>query len=161
MITLLTTLVSFLAGGLPKILDFFQDKSDKKHELEMAMLQKERELEILAKGYAAQARVEEIRTDQIAIQAQAQERQSLYQHDIEIGKGASQWIINLRASVRPVITYGLFLLLVLIDVFGLYYAISTGVQFVDAMNQIWDDDTQLIWASVVAFWFGSQAFSKK
>jgi len=161
MITLLTTVVSFLAGGLPKILDFFQDKSDKKHELEMAMLQKERELEILAKGYAAQARVEEIRTDQIAIQAHAQERQALYQHDIEIGKGASQWIINLRASVRPVITYGLFLLLVLIDVFGLYYAISTGVQFVDAMNQIWDDDTQLIWASVVAFWFGSQAFSKK
>ncbi|HCB48978.1 MAG TPA: hypothetical protein DEP47_05520 [Chloroflexi bacterium] len=161
MITLLTTLASFLAGGLPKILDFFQDKSDKKHELEMAMLQKERELEILAKGYAAQARVEEIRTDQISIQAHAQERQSLYQHDIEIGKGASQWIINLRASVRPVITYGLFLLLVLIDVFGLYYAISTGVQFVDAMNQIWDDDAQLIWASVVAFWFGSQAFSKR
>lgn len=161
MITLLTTMLSFLAGGLPKILDFFKDKSDKKHELEMAILQKERELEILAKGYAAQARVEEIRTDQITIQAHAQERQALYQHDIEIGKGASQWIINLRASVRPVITYGLFLLLVLIDIFGLYYAISTGVQFVDAMNQIWDDDTQLIWASVVAFWFGSQAFSKR
>jgi len=29
----------------------------------------------------------------------------MYAHDIEIGKGASQWVINLRASVRPMVTY--------------------------------------------------------
>ena len=46
MITLLTTLLSFLAGGLPKLLDFFQDKSDKKHELALAQMQIERELEL-------------------------------------------------------------------------------------------------------------------
>ena len=33
MITLLSTLMSFLAGGLPKLMDFFQDRSDKAHEL--------------------------------------------------------------------------------------------------------------------------------
>ncbi len=32
--TLLSTLISFLMGGLPKFLDFFQDRSDKKHELD-------------------------------------------------------------------------------------------------------------------------------
>jgi len=26
---------------------------------------------------------------------------------------------------------------------------------------LWDDDTQTIWASIVSFWFGTQAFSKK
>jgi hypothetical protein len=60
MITLFSTLVSFLAGGLPKFLDFFQDKSDKKHELELAKLQMARELEMAEKGFLAQARVEEI-----------------------------------------------------------------------------------------------------
>ena len=69
MITLFSTLVSFLAGGLPKFLDFFQDKSDKKHELELAKLQMARELEMAEKGFLAQARVEEIRTDQIAMQS--------------------------------------------------------------------------------------------
>jgi len=39
MLTLLSTLVSFLMGGLPKILDFFQDKSDKSHELKLAQMQ--------------------------------------------------------------------------------------------------------------------------
>jgi hypothetical protein len=161
MFTLLTTVVSFLAGGLPSILKFFQDKSDKSHELQMAQVQMERELKMAEAGYLAQAHVEEIKTDQISIQAAAQERVALYAHDIEIGKGASQWVVNARAMVRPVITYGLFFLLVFVDMFGFYYAISTGVEFVTAMDQLWDDDTQTIWASVVSFWFGTQAFGKK
>jgi hypothetical protein len=161
MFTLLTTVVSFLTGGLPSILKFFQDKSDQSHELAMAQLQMERELKMAEAGYLAQAHVEEIKTEQVAIQSATQERVALYQHDIEIGKGASQWVINARAMVRPTITYGLFFLLVFVDMFGFYYAISTGIEFSTAMDQLWDDDTQTIWASVVSFWFGTQAFSKK
>jgi hypothetical protein len=161
MITLLSTLVSFLAGGLPKLLDFFQDKSDKKHELALANLQKEKELEMVKLGFVAQQRVEEIRTDQIALQTAVQERESLYKHDIEIGKGASQWVVNLRASVRPAITYGLFLIFCFVEVAGFWYATKVEADFTVVLDQLWDDETQLIWASVVAFWFGTQAFSKK
>jgi hypothetical protein len=161
MITLLSTLVSFLAGGLPKLLDFFQDKSDKKHELALANLQKEKELEMVKLGFVAQQRVEEIRTDQIALQTAVQERESLYKHDIEIGKGASQWVVNLRASVRPAITYGLFLIFCFVEVAGFWYATQVEADFTVVLDQLWDDETQLIWASVVAFWFGTQAFSKK
>ena len=60
MITLFTTLISFLSGGLPNLLGFFQDKSDKKHELEMARLQTERELQMMERGFAAQAHVEAV-----------------------------------------------------------------------------------------------------
>ena len=70
MITLLTTLVSFLAGGLPKILDFFQDRQDKKHELNLAQMQFERELALAAQGFANQARIEEIRTLLMQVRAQ-------------------------------------------------------------------------------------------
>ena len=104
MFTLISTALSFLMGGLPKLLDFFQDKADKKHELELAAMQMERELKMMEAGYIAQARIEEIRTEQVQMETQAQERTAMYNHDIEIGKGASQWIINLRASVRPVVT---------------------------------------------------------
>jgi D-alanyl-D-alanine carboxypeptidase len=160
MITLFTTLISFLTGGLPSLLGFFQDKSDKKHELELARLQTEREMELLEKGYAAQARVEEIRTEQVAMQTQVQERQSLYAHDIEIGKGAAQWVTNARAMVRPAITYGLFLMFAFVEVFGFWFAFHKDVPFDVALNLLWDDETQIIWASVVSFWFGTQAFKK-
>jgi D-alanyl-D-alanine carboxypeptidase len=160
MLTILSTVVSFLMGGVPKLLDMFQDKSDKKHELELARMQTEREMQMMERGYAAQAKVEEIRTDQIAIQAEAQTHMALLQHDIESAKGASQWVINARAMVRPAITYGMFALLVFVDIFGFLYAFKTGVAFDTALNLLWDDDSQQIFASIIAFYFGGQAFKK-
>ena len=160
MITLLSTLISFLMGGLPKIMDFFQDKSDKAHELQLARMQTERELQMLERGYAAQARVEEIRTDQVAMQTAVQERQALYAHDIEIGKGASQWVVNARAMVRPTITYGMFVLFAFVEFFGFFFAYHREVPFEQALEILWDNETQIIWSSVVAFWFGTQAFKK-
>ena len=161
MMTLISTFLSFLAGGLPKILQVFQDRQDKKHELAILQMQKERELELAARGFAAQARIEEIKTEQVQIQAQAEERVALYQHDMEIGKGASQWMINLRASVRPVVTYIFVLELVAINIAGVWYAYNTGVPFAAAMAEVFSDDEMLILSSIIAFWFGTQAFGKK
>jgi len=161
MLTLLSTLIGFLSSGLPKILDFFQDKSDKKHELALAQMQTERELNLAEIGYQAQQKVEEIKLEQTQVEGFYAERQSLYQHDIEIGKGAAQWVINMRAMVRPTITFGLFALLVIVDIAGIAYAWSHGADFKVMMDTVWDDETQAIWASIISFWFGSQAFGKK
>lgn len=161
MMTLISTLTSFLAGGLPKLLTIFQDRQDKKHELALMAAQKEKELALIERGYLAQAKVEEIKLEQVSLQTAMEERNALYQHDTEIGKGASQWVINLRASVRPVITYGMFLLLVFVDIAGFVYAWRMGTDFQIMLDYMWDEDTQIIWSSVIAFWFGTQAFSKK
>ena len=160
MITLLSTLISFLAGGLPRILEFFQDRSDKSQEVEILKLQIQRELQMADKGFQALERIAEIQTEQVHIEAQAKTAQSLYKHDIEIGKGASLWVINLRASVRPVITYCMFGMLAFINIFGCYYAVEQGVPFTEALNLLWDEDTQILFASIISFWFGSQAFGK-
>jgi hypothetical protein len=161
MMTMISTFLSFLAGGLPKILQIFQDRQDKKHELALVAAQKERELALAERGFLAQARVEEIKLEQIQTQTAGEERQALYQHDIEIGKGASQWMINLRASVRPVVTYIFVLELVAINIAGVWYAYDTGVPFASAMAEVFSDDEMMILASIVSFWFGTQAFQKK
>ena len=160
MMTIISTVLSFLMGGIPKIFDAIQHKSDKKHELELARMQTEREMQMMAAGYAAQAKVEEIRTEQVQINADMQTHMALLQHDTESAKGASQWVINARAMVRPGITYGMFLLLLFVDIFGFYYAWKTGVAFDTALNLLWDDDSQQIFASIIAFYFGGQAFKK-
>jgi len=160
MFTLLTTIVSFLSGGIPKLLDFFQDKSDKKHELEMAQLQMQRELELQKAGFQSQEHIEEIRLAGIQTQAAVTEREAIYAHDVEIGKGASVWVINARAIVRPAITFGLCMLLGFLEVYGFYYAWASGTPFNTVMAVLWDNDMKTIFGSVVAFWFGTQAFSK-
>lgn len=158
MFTLFTTIVSFLTAGVPKVLDFFQDRGDKKHELEMAQLQLTRELELQKAGLASQVKIEEIKYDEIQTAAASSEREALYQHDIEIGKGASQWMVNLRSSVRPVISYGMLLLLMAVEGFGFYYAVNTGISYQIAIDSLWNENMQVIFASIIAFHFGTRSF---
>ena len=73
MITLLSTVVSFLMGGLPKLLDFFQDRADKKHELALAQMQIQRELEMRKAGFEAQERIEHIKSEQLEIETNSSE----------------------------------------------------------------------------------------
>jgi hypothetical protein len=155
-------------GGLPKLLEFFQDRSDKKHEMALAQLQIQRELEMRKLGFEAQERIEHIQTEQIQINAEVtnaqtamQERQALYAHDIALGQGASTWVINMRAATRSVITYGMFAMFMFVEIFGFYYAWHTNVEFTVALDNLWDDETQIIWACIVSFWFGGQAFKSK
>jgi len=171
MLTLLSTLISFLMGGLPKLLDFFQDRSDKKHELALAAMQTERELAMLEKGYAAQAKVEEIRLDEIKVASSAEttqaiigaqqaEMQAIYAHDMSLNEGTSQWVKNLRALVRPLITYGFFGLLVMIDGLLFWHGFQQDVDFTTLADQLWDNETQALFASIIAFHFGGRAFGK-
>lgn len=171
MLTIFSTLVSFLMGGLPKIFDFLQDRSDKKHEIQLAQMQTERELQLAAAGYVAQQRIEEIKLDEIKTQTASDERQTLvgaqqaemaaiYAHDTSLSEGTSQWMKDLRASVRPVITYGFFFLLVAIDATLAYKGIQSGVEFNTLADQLWDNETQALFASIIAFHFGGRAFGK-
>jgi hypothetical protein len=161
MLSLVSSLLGFAAGGLPKVLDFVQDRGDKKHELALMAANREREIALAKEGFIAQARVEEIKTEQIAMQTQAQEKLAMWKHDMKIGEGASTWVINLRASVRPMVTYLFVGLLIVVDIAGIWYAYSTGVAFAVAMEMVFSDDEMAILAAIISFWFGSQAFQKK
>ena len=171
MLTLLSTLISFLMGGLPKLLEFFQDRNDKKHELELAQMQIARELEMRKLGFEAQERVENIHTQQLEIETKSAEKQSviaaqqaemqaIYAHDTALNEGTSQWMKDLRASVRPIITYGFFFLLVGIDAALVWHGFTHDVGFQDMADQLWDNDTQALFASIIAFHFGGRAFGK-
>jgi hypothetical protein len=156
-------------SGTPKILEFFQDRADKKHEMDMARLQTERELQMLTAGFAAQAKIEEIRTDQIELQTSAQttqavigaqqaEMQALYAHDVAIGQGASQWVVDLRAATRSILTVGFYVLLVLLDIGIFAHGMIHGADFNDMANQLWDEDTRIMFAAIITFHFGGRAF---
>jgi hypothetical protein len=63
MLSLLSTLGGILISGLPKLLDYFQDKQDKKHELELSKLQNERDVQMMREGFIAQQRIADRCTD--------------------------------------------------------------------------------------------------
>lgn len=167
MLSLISTLGGLLISGLPKLLEFFQNKADQKHELALAKLQNERELALAAQGYAAQQKIEEIRTDQVMMQTEAQMTEAALKHDEKVLDKASQWVANYVGTVRPTVTYIFVIELVLINAFmavylwkhpGLITSIDDVVKY---SSLIFSSDEMAMLGGIIGFWFGSRQWSKK
>ena len=152
--------MGFASAGVPRLLDIWQNKGDQKHELALMAMQREREVALAREGFVAQAQVEMIKTEQIEMQTQAQEKLAIWKHDSKLAEGGSTWVINLRASVRPVVTYIFVGLLVVVDIAGIWYAYSTGVAFAEAMELVFSSEEMAILSAIISFHFGGRAFSK-
>jgi hypothetical protein len=167
MLSLISTLGGLLISGLPRVLDFFQDKADKKHELALAHAQTERELALAREGFLAQQRVEEIRTDQVAMQTEAQMQNAALAHDEKVMEKSSKWVVNYVGTVRPTVTYIFVLELVAINLFIAWNIfVMPGVitnmdDVVKMANVVFSDDEMAMLGGIIGFWFGSRGWSKK
>ena len=166
MLSLISTLGGLLLSGLPKLLDYFQNKADQSHELRMAEKQTERELALAAQGFMAQQRVEEIRTDQIAMQTDAQMTEAALKHDEKIMEKASRWVVNYVGTVRPTVTYLFIFELLAINAAITYYVfqhpglVNNIDDLVKVTSIIFSDDEMAMLGGIVGFWFGSRQWKK-
>jgi hypothetical protein len=167
MLSLISTLGGLLVSGLPKLLDFAQNKSDQKHELQLARLQNERDVQMMREGFIAQQRVEEIRTEQVAMQTEAQMTQAALAHDEKVLDRASKWVANYVGTVRPTVTYIFVAELVFINIaYTLYVFMHPGmIQTMDDLIRvseiIFSDDEMAMLGGIIGFWFGSRQWNKK
>lgn len=167
MLSLISTLGGLLLSMFPKLMDIFQNRNDQKHEAELARIQTERELALAAAGFAAQAKVEELRTDQVSIQADAAMTQAAYQHEAKVLEKAASWVSTYVGTVRPTITYLFVLELVFINAGLGYYVwshpemIKTVDDLIKIGNEIFSEDEMAMLGGIIGYWFGSRGNSKK
>jgi hypothetical protein len=167
MLSLISTLGGLLISGLPKLLEFFQNKADQSHELALARLQNERELALAAQGFAAQQRIEEIRTDQVAMQTEAQMTEAALKHDEQVLEKAHKWVASYVGTVRPTVTYIFVLELVVLNGFMAAYLwnhpdlIKSIDDVVKYSGLIFSSDEMAMLGGIIGFWFGSRQWSKK
>jgi predicted PurR-regulated permease PerM len=167
MLSLLSTLGGLLISGLPKLLEYFQNKSDQKHELALARMQTERELQLAAAGFAAQAKIEEIRTDQVQMETDAKMTEAALKHDEKVLEKASQWVASYVGTVRPTVTYIFVVELVLVNAFMCFY-LYTHPQLVQSIDDVikysdlvFSSDEMAMLGGIIGFWFGSRGWGKK
>ena len=166
MLSLISSAVGFLASGLPQILNFFQDKADQAQELKLAQMQTERELALAERGFIAQQKVEEIRTDQIALQTDADRQSAALDHDKAIMARASNWVVNLNGIVRPLVTFLFIVELIAINLALTYWFMASGSvnsveDMIKASDIIFSEDEMALLSGICAFWFGSRQWGKK
>ena len=167
MLSLFSTLGGLLISGLPKLLDYFQNKADQAHELRLAALQNERELAMAAQGYAAQLKIEEVRTDQVAMETDARMTEAALEHDAKVLEKASKWVASYVGTVRPTVTYIFVLELVAINAFMAWYLyqqpglITSVDDIIRYSDLIFSADEMAMLGGIIGFWFGSRQWSKK
>ena len=146
MLSLLGSLLGFGTSFLPKVMDYFQDRSDKAHELQVMEVQIRQQKELASQ-----------KLEMVNVEADIREVEALQKSMQPTGVA---WVDGLRGSVRPVITYAFFGLLVFVE-FSAYLSLTAaGVSGLDAVNAVWDEDTKALFAAVIAFWFGGRAISR-
>ncbi len=167
MLSLFSTLGGLLISGLPKLLEFFQNKNDQKHELALAQIQVQMQLQMMAQGFAAQERMEEIRTDQIAMETDAEMTVAAYDHDKAVLSKAAGWVSSYVGTVRPTVTYIFIFELCAINAWLAYY-VYQNPQLVLNMDDlvrladiIFSSDEMAMLGAIVGYWFGSRGWAKK
>jgi len=167
MLSLFSTLGGLLISGLPKLLEYFQNKADQKHELALASVQTERELALAAAGFAAQAKVEEIRTEQVAMETDARMTEAALAHDAKVLEKAATWVSSYVGTVRPTVTYIFVIELVAINAFMCFYLythptlITNMDDVIRYSDLIFSSDEMAMLGGILGFWFGSRTWSKK
>ena len=146
MLSLLGSVLGFGTSFLPKAMDFFQDKSDKKHELAVMEVQIRQQKELADQKLEA-----------INVNADIREIESLHKSMQPTGV---KFIDGLRGSVRPVITYAFFGLFVFVEVSAYIGLTAQGVSALDAANATFDEDIKALFAAVLSFWFGGRAIQR-
>jgi hypothetical protein len=147
MMSLLGSVLGFGSSFLPEVLNFFKQNQTHKHDMERMQL----ETELLEKKSA-------LRLEELDKTAEIEETKGLYEHDRTIDAGG---VINaLRGSVRPVITYFFFLMFVATEIVIMLKVLESGNDWMMAVELLWTEETQGLFAAVMSFWFGSRAVSK-
>ena len=146
MLSLLGSLLGFSTSFLPKIMDFWQDRSDKKHELAVMEVQIRQQIELATQKLEA-----------VNVEADIREIEALQKSMQLTGVG---WVDAYRSSVRPTITYAFFLLFIFVEISAYLSLTAAGISGLNAVQIIWDEESKALFAAVISFWFGGRAISR-
>ena len=139
MISILGSVLGFSTSFLPKILNIFEEKQKFKNQ--MALM-------------TAQSKMKQ---SELASLAKIQQNKSIYEHDQKVIENTtSNFINNLRSSVRPILTYCFFLTYVGFKIVIIAIAIQEGDDTLKAIRSSYGDEDFGLLSICVSFWFGSK-----
>jgi hypothetical protein len=149
MLTLLASLLGFVGSLVPEVFKYFRDRSDQSHEL--AIL--DRQVEMMKLRHTQNL-------EELQMIGETEALKVLYKYPHKMG---IRWVDALSGSVRPLITYAFFLLYLgmkAVQIYGLWQWLTLA-GWDQLLNKIWHEEDQILFATVVSFWFGQRALIRK
>lgn len=150
LLTIVSTLLGIISSTIPNLIRIWERRNEAKYEIELTKLR----LEAAREGLQMSREIEEIK-------AIVQEGDSLRDNDSAINAGP--FVNDLRASVRPIITYTFFFLYIAVKAVAFAVIIGQGITIENmqlALNTIFDDNAIAIFSAVIGYYFGARTFEK-
>lgn len=144
MITILASLAGFISSLLPDLIRLFNDRNDKKHELEILKLQIQQNQSSRASKLQEISNIADIIDSKILY--------SSYNTGVT-------WVDALNGTVRPVLAYSFFALYSLAKYLQIKLFSSLNI-LLDNYDLIWSPEDQAIFAGIISFYYGQRAISK-
>lgn len=141
---MIPALLGLLTSFLPNLVKYLENGQKFKHEIELTKLR----MEAAREGMDHQLIT-------AGITATVQEGESLRLHDSTIS--SSEWINDVRALVRPVITYCFFGLFVIIKLAAASLLWRSGYDAFEIINVVWDPYTVSMFGAICGFYFGTRS----
>jgi hypothetical protein len=149
-------IIGSLLGGVfrlaPELLKFFDRNNDRKHELKMFTIQTD-----LEKQRGA-FKLEERYVDHYIGQLEA--IQQAFKEQSETASKSYMWVSALSALVRPMVTYTLFGLYVLLKCVTINYALAGGADWHTVLVSAWTVEDFGMLNMILTFWFVGRTIEK-
>lgn len=149
MLVLIGSLLGFVGSLVPEVFKFLRDRSDQAHELSIL----DRQVDLMKLKH-------KLTLEELQAVGENQAMKILYQYPQKMG---IPWVDALSGSVRPLITYAFFILymgLKVVQIYGLWCTFQhTGWEMI--LGTIWGEEDQVLFATVISFWFGQRALMRR
>ena len=146
MLSLVGSLLGFGTSFLPTLLGFFEQGQKNRQQLKLLDAQA-KQAEVLS----------QLKLEELDAAADVEESRSIYEHAAQLARSnKSSFISALQASVRPVVTYFFFILFATIKGLAVYVAVQEGDDVSPAILASWDEETKILFSTVISFWFGQR-----
>lgn len=155
-LTIVSTLLGILSSTIPSLINYFDRKRELAYELELTKLK----VDAAKNGYQLTKETEQIKADAETTKALVEEGNNIRDNDSKLVVGG--FIDTLRASVRPVITYTLFGMFVLVKFFVAATILMSSTLTVDVirmtLDAVLDTYTLAMTSTVIGYYFGAKSF---
>lgn len=161
MIALLSALLGFFSSAAPELMKLFRDGKDRAHEITLLQLQMEHERVRQSQAAVESAAERNARLEAIMLETERSE-EALLNARLKDQLTGIYWVDVLAGSVRPMLTYGFFLLYVAVKAAQFHLLVDDGLPWRGMLNisqalvAVWGEEDVAIFSTIMAFWFGSR-----
>lgn len=161
MIALVSALLGFISSATPEFIKLFRDGKDRAHEITLLKLQMEQAQRQQTQAAVDGAAERSAKLEAILLET-AKAEQTLLNTRLKDQLTGIHWVDALAGSVRPVLTYGFFLLYVAVKLAQFHLLIEPSLPWQSqlslsgALVAVWTEEDVAIFSAIMAFWFGSR-----